>query len=129
MPYALPCIGSLVEISNEFHHISGVTSKKPPWSSLKLYFLLVWKHLKFQNWRTTNQTSIKLGPDMYHLSTFNIPKHEGDNKWASGGRGVCNQKTTSKCHEIKRISTFTSSKTNSGNAKEKGIFSLSFITI
>ena len=30
--------------------------------------------------------------------------------------------TTRKCHEIKRISTFAASKTNSENAKEKGIF-------
>ena len=33
-----------------------VTSKKPTRSSLKLYFLLVWKHLKFQNLWTANQT-------------------------------------------------------------------------
>ena len=29
---------------------------------------------------------MKLGPDMYHLSTFNIPKREGVNEWA--GRGT-----------------------------------------
>ena len=29
---------------------------------------------------------MKLGPDMYHLSTFNITKHEGVNAWA--GRGT-----------------------------------------
>ena len=64
---------------------------------------------------------MKLGPDMYPLNTFNIPKriHEGVNKWAGGGRI---QKTTRKCQEIKRISTFASSKINSDNAKEKGIF-------
>ena len=69
---------------------------------------------------------MKLVPDMYHVNTFNIPKHEGVNKWAGGGR---NQKTTRKCHEIKRISTFASSKTNSDNAKEKEIFSLPSIAI
>ena len=57
---------------------------------------------------------MKLGPDMYYLNTFNIPKDEGVTKWA--GRGHIH-KTTRKCHEIKRIS-----KTNSDNAKEKGIF-------
>ena len=62
---------------------------------------------------------MKLGPDMYHLNTFNKPKHEGVNKWTGVG---CIQKITRKCHEIKRISTFASSKTNSDNAKEKGIF-------
>ena len=62
----------------------------------------------------------------YHLNTFNIPKHEGVNKWAGGG---CDQKFIRKCHEIKRISTFASSKTSSDNAKETGIFSLPSITI
>ena len=57
---------------------------------------------------------------MYHLNTFDIPKHEGVNKWAGGGRRI--QKTTRKCNEIKRISTFASSKTNSDNAKKKRIF-------
>ena len=46
---------------------------------------------------------------MYHLNTFNIPKYEGVNKWA--GRGC-----------IHTISTFVSSKTNSDDVKEKGIF-------
>ena len=61
---------------------------------------------------------MKLAADMYHLNTFNIPKNKGVNEWA-GGR--LNQKSTRKCHEIKRILTFESSKTNSDNAKEKGI--------
>ena len=43
-----------------------------------------------------------------------------------GGWGR-NQKTTRKCHEIKRISTLTSSKTILENAKEE-IFSLPSIT-
>ena len=63
---------------------------------------------------------------MYHLNTCNTPKYEGVNEWAGGG---CNQKTTRECYEIKRISTFASSKTNSDNATEKGIFSLPSITI
>ena len=63
---------------------------------------------------------------MYHLNTFNMPKHDGVNEWAGGEH---NQKTTRKCNEIKRISTFASSKTNSDNAKEKGIFSLTSIAI
>ena len=62
---------------------------------------------------------MKLGPDMDHLNTFHIPKHEGVNKWAGEWR---NQKTTRKSYEIKWILTFASSKTNSDNAKEKGIF-------
>ena len=28
---------------------------------------------------------MKLGPDMYHLNSFNIPKNEGVNEWAGGG--------------------------------------------
>ena len=69
---------------------------------------------------------MKLGPDMYHLNAFNIPKNEGVNEWAGGGQ---NQKATRKCHEIKRISTLTSSKTRLENAKEMEIFSLPPITI
>ena len=69
---------------------------------------------------------MKLGPVMYHLKTFNIPKYESVNEWASVG---CNQKSTKKCHEIKRISTFASSKNNSDNAKEEKIFSLPAISI
>ena len=73
---------------------------------------------KLENYKSeVNET----WPKYVHLNTFNIPKHEGVNEWA--GRGH-NQKTTRKCHEIKKISTFASSKTNSDNAKEKGIFSL-----
>ena len=56
---------------------------------------------------------MKLGPYMYHLNTFNIPKHDVINEWTGGGH---NQKIT-RCHEIKKISTFASSKTNSDNAK------------
>ena len=63
---------------------------------------------------------MKLGPDMYHLNTFNVLKHEGVNKWAGRGRI---HKTTRKYHEIKRISTFALSKINSDNVKEKGIIS------
>ena len=28
---------------------------------------------------------MKLGPDMYHLNTFNLPKHEGVKEWMGGG--------------------------------------------
>ena len=69
---------------------------------------------------------MKLGPYLYHLNTFNIPNNEAVNEWV--GRG-CNQKTTRKCDEIKRISTLTSSKTSLENAKEIEIFSMPPITI
>ena len=49
---------------------------------------------------------MKLDPYLYHLNTFNIPNNDGVNEWVGGGR---NRKTTRKCHEIKRISTSTSS--------------------
>ena len=71
---------------------------------------------------------MKLGPYLYHLNTFNIANNEDVNEWGGGGGG-CNQKTTRKCHEIKRISTLTSSKTILENAKEMEIFSLPSITI
>ena len=60
MPDALCCIASLVKISN-LTTFQWVTSKKPPKSSLKLYLLLVSKHLK-------------LVLDIYQLNTFNIAK-------------------------------------------------------
>ena len=69
---------------------------------------------------------MKLDPNLYHLNTFNIPNNNGVNEWAGGGR---NQTTTRKGHEIKRISTLTSSKTSLENAKEMEIFSMPFITI
>ena len=28
---------------------------------------------------------MKLGPDMYHLNTCDIPKHKGLNEWGVGG--------------------------------------------
>ena len=65
---------------------------------------------------------MKLGPNVYHLNTFNIPKDEGVNERAVGGGGGGIQKATRKCHEVKRISKFASSKTNSDDAKEKGTF-------
>ena len=69
---------------------------------------------------------MKLCPYLYHLNTFNIPNNKGVNEWVGGG---CNQKTTRKGYEIKRISSLTSSKTSLENAKEMVIFSLPSIAI
>ena len=69
---------------------------------------------------------MKLGPNLYRLNTFNIPNNEGVNEWVDRG---CNQKATRKCHEIKRISTLTLSKTSLENAKEIENFSLPSMTI
>ena len=69
---------------------------------------------------------MKLGPYLYHLNAFNIPNNEGVNEWVGGG---CNQKTTRKGHESKRILTLTSSKTSLENTKEIEIFSLPSIFI
>ena len=68
---------------------------------------------------------MKLGPYLHHWNTFNIPNNEGVNEWACGGH---NQKTTRKCHKIKRISILTSSKTSLESAKEMEIFLLPSIT-
>ena len=43
---------------------------------------------------------MKLGPDMYLLNTFHIPKNEGVNEWVEGR---CIQKTTKKYYEINKI--------------------------
>ena len=69
---------------------------------------------------------MKLTPYLYQLNTFNIPNNEGVNEWVGGG---CNQKTTRKYHEIKRISTLASSKTSLENAKKMEIFSLPSMAI
>ena len=66
MPDALCCIASLVKISNKYDHFSGFMSKKLPRSSLKLYLLLVWKHLKFQNYKSDiNETWPRYVPAEY----------------------------------------------------------------
>ena len=57
---------------------------------------------------------MKLVPDMYQLNIFNITKiRVSMNGWV----GKFNQKTTRKCHEIKRNLTLTF-KTSLENAKE-----------
>ena len=58
----------------------GVKVKKLPKASLNSYFLLLSKHLKLQNSGTTNQAHTKLGPGMYHLNTFRLPRNEGVNQ-------------------------------------------------
>ena len=97
----------------------GVISKKPPRSSLNWYFLLVRKHLKFENSGTKNETYMKLGPVMYLLNTFHIPKHEGVNEWV-GRRRI--QKTTKKYHEINKISTLTTHNNSLQNTMKVGFF-------
>ena len=82
----------------------GVMAKKRPEISLKSYFLLLPKHLKFENSGTTNHIRIKLAPDMYHLNTFPLPRNEGVNRWAGGG--AC-KKTKRTCHKNNKISTLT----------------------
>ena len=72
-----------------------VTSKKTPRSSLKLYILLTWKHLKFQNSRTIRhrwnlaQTCITWTLFIYQNMRVSI------NRWAVAGVG-----TTKKPPEI-----------------------------
>ena len=63
----------------------GVMAKKNPKISLKSGFLLLPKHLKFENSRTTNHIRIKLRPDMYHVNTFVLPRNGGFKPWADGG--------------------------------------------
>ena len=63
----------------------GVMAKKHPKISLKLYFLLLSKYLKLHNSGTTNFINTKLGPDMYHLSTFHLPRNGGVNQWVGSG--------------------------------------------
>ena len=47
---------------------------------------------------------MKLGPDMYHLNTFDIPKHEGVREWAGGALTP----DTGGCFLLESNSTFKS---------------------
>ena len=62
-----------------------VMATKRPKINLKSYFLLLPKHLKFENSGTTIQVKINLDPDMYHLNTLPLPRNEDLNQWAGGG--------------------------------------------
>ena len=77
----------------------GFTSKKPPRSSLKWYFLPLRELLKYQNCRSTCQKLMKLDRDMYQLDAFHLHKSGGGSEWAGWGRI---QKTIKKCQEIKK---------------------------
>ena len=62
---------------------------------------------------------MKLGPDMYHLNTFNLQQNEGGSD-LTGGRGI--QKTIKKCHEINMISALTRPNNSLKNATNVGVF-------
>ena len=53
---------------------------------------------------------MKLGPDIYHVNIFGLPKNEGVNMWeGGGGRGEWHiQRKTRKCHENNNILNLTS---------------------
>ena len=125
MPDALQCIATLVKISNKFDHILVGYVKKTAQKQPIIVLSAGMKTFEISKLENYKSDISEFWP-RYHLSTFNIPKPESVNEWAGG---VCNQKATRKCPKIKRIFTFASSKTNSNNAKEKGIFSLPSITI
>ena len=70
----------------------GVMTKKRPKISLKSCFLLLPKHLKFENSGTTNHIRIKLGPDSYQLNTFPLPRNRDVNQWRVGAHQKNHQK-------------------------------------
>ena len=55
----------------------GVIVEKPPRSSQKLYFLLLWKHLKVYNLTTTNGIMMKPTTLMYLYETFYLTLNWG----------------------------------------------------
>ena len=59
---------------------------------------------------------------MYHFIILKM-------RVSMNGEVGCKQKNIRKCHGIKRISTFTSSKTSLENAREIRIFQLPSVTI
>ena len=76
MPATLHYLGlyDWLKFETNLTRIRGVTFNKPSRSGLKLYFLLLQRHFKFENLGTKSRTGMTLGRDMYHLNTFYIPK-------------------------------------------------------
>ena len=127
MPDALCCIPLLVKMPNKFDHISVGYVQKTSQKQPKIVLSAGMKTSEIPRLQNYKQSDINETWSRYvTLNTFNIPKNEDVNEWTSGGH---NQKTTRKCHEIKRILTLTSFKTSLENGKEIGIFSLPSITI
>ena len=62
---------------------------------------------------------MKLGPDMYHLNTFNIPKHEGVNKSVVGGTY---KKTLENAMKLKELQLSHHLKPTQIMLKRKGFF-------
>ena len=75
---------------------SGVNGQENPKISLKSYFLLLSKYLKLQNSGTTNRINAKLDLDMYHPSTFHLPRNGGVNQWVGWGAYKKSPKNTIK---------------------------------
>ena len=81
-------------------------------------FLLLLKNLNFGNLANPYHTYMKLGPDIYQLKNFCLPKIEGVKEWAGEG---CIQINTKTWHEINNISTLKSPNNTLGNAIKVGI--------
>ena len=64
--------------------ISIIYLHSSSWKERGVYasFPEVRKYLQTENSGTQNQTSMKLGPDMYHLNTFHFQKNGCGNWWA-----------------------------------------------
>ena len=87
MPDTSQYIASVVKISNKSDHISVGYVQKTAQKQPKILFSACMK--TFEISKLKNYTSdYKLGPDMYHLNTFNLPKHERVNEWPGGGAMV-----------------------------------------
>ena len=69
---------------------------------------------------------MKLGPDMYHLNTFNLQQNEGGSD-LTGGRAI--KKAIKKCHEINIISALTRLNNSLKKAMNVGFFLFSSLTI
>ena len=65
------------KISNKFDHFSVGYVQKTAQKQPKIVLSAGMKISKLENYKLD---IMKLGPDMYHLNTFNIHKHEGVNK-------------------------------------------------
>ena len=85
MPDPLQFIISLVKISIKFDHMSVGYIQKAAKKQSKIVLCAGMKIFEISKLKTyKSDISMKLGPHIYLLNTFNIPKHYGINKWGNG---------------------------------------------
>ena len=86
MPDALQCIALLVKISNKFDHISVGYVQKAAQKQPKIVLSAGMETFEISKLENYKSDINEAWPRYVSHNTFNVPKHEGVNKWAGGGR-------------------------------------------